>query len=187
MIITRTIVLVALSLEFAAVPFAKFSVSFKRIGTVVLVAGWISVIPAGIFLINDYRQTRLAEEPVAPVIDLIHNSGVGYPIVFADNRTFRRLYSSVHSLAETLSLPPAKHVPEDVRVKWLADLAARGPFWLITDVSDPETTESNRQADQLGVRSCLQSRYAMGRRRITIPLSGCGGSACADRGAGDFR
>jgi hypothetical protein len=147
MIIARTIVLVALSLEFAAVPFSKFSVSFKRIGTVVLIAGWISVIPAGIFLINDYRQTRLAEEPAAPVIDIIHNSTAGYPIVFADNRTFRRLYSSVHALAETLSLPPDKHVPEDVRVKWLADLATRGPFWLITDVSDPETTEINRQAD----------------------------------------
>jgi len=28
-------------------------------------------------------------------------------------------------------------VREDARVKWLNDLAARGPYWFITDEGDP--------------------------------------------------
>jgi hypothetical protein len=42
-------------------------------------------------------------------------------------------------------LPGAKHVPEDVRVKWLNDLAAHGQFWLIADEGDPGSVDENRK------------------------------------------
>jgi hypothetical protein len=90
---------------------------------------------------------RLANDPATPAIDLIANSGPGNKaIVMSSNRVYRRLSPAARPIGETLLLPIAKHVPEEVRAQWLDDLTARGPFWFIADEGDPESVEENRKA-----------------------------------------
>jgi hypothetical protein len=156
LIIARTAILIALCLEYAALLFPRTAAHLPRAAAVILAAGWISVVPMSALLIDTYMRSQLAADPSAPAVDLIRDSGGGpnKTIVFAASRIFRRLYPLARSAGDTLLLPLAKHVPEDVRLAWLDELAARGPFWLIADESDPGSLDENREAE------AWVSRYA---------------------------
>jgi hypothetical protein len=148
-ILARTAILIVLCLEYAALmsPRARLQRAFSRTAAIALTAVWITVLPAGVALLNTYTQVRLANDPATPAIDLIANSGSGAKtIVMSSNRVYRRLSPAARPVGETLLLPIAKHVPEEVRAQWLADLSARGPFWFIADEGDPESVDENRAA-----------------------------------------
>jgi hypothetical protein len=72
-------------------------------------------------------------------------------------------------------------VPEEVRVKWLNDLAARGPFWFIADEGDPASVDENRNAHAFASEqlckvdtqwggSALVSRF-VGRNGTPLPVT----------------
>ncbi len=148
-IIARTAILIGLCLEYGALlgPRPKMQRAFSRVAAIALTAIWISVLPAGVALLNTYTQVSLTRDSATPAISLIANSGSGpKTIVMSSNRVYRRLAPAARPVGETLLLPIAKHVPEKVRAQWLADLTARGPFWFIADEGDPESVEENRQA-----------------------------------------
>jgi hypothetical protein len=143
---------------------------------------WISVLPAGVALLDTYTQVRLANDPATPAIALIANSGPEpKTIVMSSNRVYRRLSPAARPIGETLLLPIAKHVPEEVRVKWLNDLAARGPFWFIADEGDPASVDENRNAHAFASEqlckvdtqwggSALVSRF-VGRNGTPLPVT----------------
>jgi hypothetical protein len=98
----------------------------------------------------------------------------------SSNRVYRRLSPAARSVGETLLLPIVKHVPEEVRAQWLADLTARGPLWFIADEGDPESVAENRQAhafvsehackvDTQWGGSALVSRF-VGRNGAPLPV-----------------
>ncbi len=148
-ILARTATLIVLCLEYAALMGVRPRVqrAYSRTATLALIVVSISVLPAGVALLNTYTQVRLAHDPAAPAIDLIAKSGSGpKTIVMSSNRVYRRLSPAARPVGETLLLPIAKHVPEDVRAQWLDDLTAHGPFWFVADEGDPESLEENRQA-----------------------------------------
>ena len=148
-ILARTTILVILCLEYTALmaPRLRVRQACSRTAAVALTIVWISVVPASMALLNTYTQVRLANDPATPAIDLIANSGPGNKaIVMSSNRVYRRLSPAARPIGETLLLPIAKHVPEEVRAQWLDDLTARGPFWFIADEGDPESVEENRKA-----------------------------------------
>ena len=65
-------------------------------------------------------------------------------------------------------LPLAKHVPEDVRLTWLDDVTARGPFWFIADESDLQTLSLNRQAEEwLSEHACKVDTQVAGSARVS--------------------
>jgi hypothetical protein len=149
LIIVRTIVLIILTIEFAAQIFSRLAPRALRVTRYALLLSWLTVPVVGVAAINGYTQARLAADPAAPAIELVraqkHDTA---PLVFAETKLYRRLYPAAQPLGEVLLLPGNKHVPEDVRVQWLADLAARGPFWLIADEGTPDTSEDNHQTEK---------------------------------------
>jgi len=149
LIIVRTLVLIALIVEFAAGLFFPVTHYLSRIARYVMVACWLTVPIVSVAAISSYRQARVAADPAAPAITLVreqkHDAA---PVIFADTKLYRRLYAAARSLGEVLLLPGNKHVPEDVRVKWLDDLMQQGLFWLIADEGTPDTGEENRQAEK---------------------------------------
>jgi hypothetical protein len=183
-ILARTIILIGLCLEYAALmsPRARLQRAFSRTAAIALTVVWITVLPAGVALLNTYTQVRLANDPATPAIDLIANSGSrSKTIVMSSNRVYRRLSPAARPIGETLLLPIAKHVPEEVRAQWLDDLTARGPFWLIADEGDPESVDENRKAhafvsehvckvDTQWGGSALVSRF-VGRNGAPLPVT----------------
>ncbi len=148
-ILARTVVLIGLCLEYAALIWLRprMQRTFSRIAAIGLIAAWVSVLPAGVALLNTYTQVRLANDPATPAIDLIAYSDNGpKTIVMSSNRVYRRLSPAARVVGETLLFPIAKHVPDEIRSQWLNDLAARGPFWFIADEGDPESVDENRAA-----------------------------------------
>ena len=183
-ILARTIILIGLCLEYAALMSlrARLQRAFSRTAAIALTVVWITVLPAGVALLNTYTQVRLANDPAAPAIDLIANSGSrSKTIVMSSNRVYRRLSPAARPIGETLLLPIAKHVPEEVRAQWLDDLTTRGPFWLIADEGDPESVDENRKAhafvsehvckvDTQWGGSALVSRF-VGRNGAPLPVT----------------
>jgi len=183
-ILARTAILIVLCLEYAALmwPHTRVQRVFSRTAAIALTVVWISVLPAGVVLLNTYTQVRLANDPATPAIDLIANSGPkSKTIVMSSNRVYRRLSPAARPVGETLLLPIAKHVPEEVRAQWLADLTARGPFWFIADEGDPESLDENRVAhafvskqvckvDTQWGGSALVSRF-VGRNGTPLPVT----------------
>jgi hypothetical protein len=183
-ILARTAILIVLCLEYAALVTTKLRQQqvFSHTAAVALTIIWISVLPAGVALLNTYTQVRLANDPAAPAIDLIANSGSGSKaIVLSSNRVYRRLSPAARLVGETLLLPIAKHVPEEVRALWLDDLTARDPFWFIADEGDPESVEENRNAHEFVSKqvckvdtqwggSALVSRF-VGRNGTPLPVT----------------
>jgi hypothetical protein len=183
-ILARTAILIGLCLEYAALmwPRPRVQLALSRIATVAVIVVWTSVLPAGVALLNTYTQVTLAHDPATPAIDLIANSGPGpKTIVMSSNRVYRRLSPAARPVGETLLLPIIKHVPEEVRAKWLDDLAARGSFWFIADEGDPESVEENRKAhafvsehvckvDTQWGGSALVSRF-VGRNGAPLPVT----------------
>ena len=183
-ILARTSILIVLCLEYAGLmsPRARLQRAFSRTAAIALTAVWITVLPAGVALLNTYTQVRLANDSATPAIDLIANSGPGNKtIVMSSNRVYRRLSPAARPIGETLLLPIAKHVPEEVRAQWLDDLTARGPFWFIADEGDPESVEENRKAhafvsehvckvDTQWGGSALVSRF-VGRNGTPLPVT----------------
>ena len=148
-ILARTIILIMLCLEYAALlsPRARLQRVFSRTAAIALTVVGISVLPASVALLNTYTLVRLANDPATPAIDLIARSSSGpNTIVMSSNRVYRRLSPAARAVGETLLLPIAKHVPDGVRIQWLNDLAARGPFWFIADEGDPDSVDENRAA-----------------------------------------
>jgi hypothetical protein len=183
-ILARTTILIVLCLEYAALmwPRPRVQRALSRSAAVALTIVWISVLPASVALLNTYTQVRLANDPATPATELIANSGPGpKTIVMSSNRVYRRLSPAARPVGETLLLPIVKHVPEDVRIQWLNDLAARGPFWFIADEGDPESVDENRAAhafvsqhvctvDTQWGGSALVSRY-VGRTGTPLPVT----------------
>jgi len=183
-ILARTTILIVLCLEYAALmwPRPRVQRALSRSAAVALTIVWISVLPASVALLNTYTQVRLANDPATPATELIANSGPGHKtIVMSSNRVYRRLSPAARPVGETLLLPIVKHVPEDVRIQWLNDLAARGPFWFIADEGDPESVDENRAAhafvsqhvctvDTQWGGSALVSRY-VGRTGTPLPVT----------------
>ncbi len=183
-ILARTTILIVLCLEYAALmwPRPRVQRALSRSAAVALTIVWISVLPASVALLNTYTQVRLANDPATPAAELIANSGPGHKtIVMSSNRVYRRLSPAARPVGETLLLPIVKHVPEDVRIQWLNDLAARGPFWFIADEGDPESVDENRAAhafvsqqvctvDTQWGGSALVSRY-VGRTGTPLPVT----------------
>jgi hypothetical protein len=149
LIVVRTVVLIALTVEFAANLFLRVTRHASLITRYALLFCWFTVPVVGVAAVNAYSQTRITADPAAPAIDLVreqkHDTA---PLVFADTKLYRRLYAATRPSGEVLLLPGSKYVPEDVRVKWLNDLTARGPFWLIADEGDPATSDENVKAEQ---------------------------------------
>jgi hypothetical protein len=148
-ILARTAILIVLCLEYAALMGSRPRVrqAFSRTAAITLTVVWISVLPAGVALLSTYTQVRLTNDPATPAIDLIANSGPGHKtIVMSSNRVYRRLSPASRAVGETLLLPIAKNVPDEIRSQWLNDLTARGPFWFIADEGDPNSVDENRKA-----------------------------------------
>ena len=157
-VIARTAVLVALCLDYAARLFsataetrlAGFAQAAPRLASTLLVAGWISVIPAGVLAVHTYTETRLAADSAAPALEAIRSGSTSGSdiIAIAQPRLFRRLYPHVRLIGEPTLLPVFRHTPEEARLAWLSEIAAHGPFWFIADEGDPETLEENRHAEK---------------------------------------
>lgn len=149
LIIIRTIVLIALALEMAVMLFPRSTHYASLVTRYSLLMCWLTVPVVGVAAVNGYIQARVAADPARPAIDLVraqkHDPA---PLVFADTKLYRRLYTAAQPLGEVLLLPGNKHVPEDVRVKWLNDLTARGSLWLIADEGDPATSDENVKTEQ---------------------------------------
>jgi hypothetical protein len=169
-ILVRTAILIALCLEYAALLFPRATARLSRVAAAVLTAGWISVLPTGIAFIDTYTRTQLAADPAAPAVYLIRD-GDNRPdktIVFAAARIFRRLYPLARSTGDTLLLPLAEHVPEDVRLAWLAEQVARGSFWFIADEGDPGTRAENLAAESwLSEHACKVETQIAGSARVS--------------------
>jgi hypothetical protein len=155
-IITRTAVLAALCLEYAAILFPRTARAFTRTGSLVLIASWIGVVPILVNVLNTYTRQILAHDSAAPAIDLIaHNDPRGAPIVLATNHVYRRLYPIARQVGETWLLPVPKQVPKQEREQWVSNLSARGPFWFVADQGDAQDLDNNRAADQwLSQQAC---------------------------------
>jgi hypothetical protein len=169
LIIIRTIVLVVLTLEFAAYLFSNLTRYAALATRYTLLICWLTVPIVGLAAINSYTQTRLAADPALPAVELIRDQNKAHaPIVFAGTKIYRRLYAAAQPLSEVLLLPGSKHVPEEVRAQWLIDQLALGPFWLIADEGDPETRDENRQAAEwVSQRACPIDSTAAGAGRVT--------------------
>jgi hypothetical protein len=178
LIVVRTIVLIALSVEFAANLFSRVTRRAALMTRYILLFCWFTVPVVGVAAVNGYSQARVAADPATPAIDLVrvqkHDAA---PLVFADTKLYRRLYAAAQPLGEALLLPGSKYVPEDVRVKWLNDLTARGPFWLIADEGDPDTREDNLKTEQWVIdHACPIDSASAGTGRVmrfaTAPTGG---------------
>ena len=117
---------------------------------------WLTVPLVASAAVSGYTQARLASDPVTPALELVREQKQDTaPLVFASTKLYRRLYAATQPLGEVLLLPGDKHVPENVRVRWLNELTARGPFWLLGDEGDPDTREENLQTEQWVIdRAC---------------------------------
>jgi hypothetical protein len=169
LIVVRTIVLIVLIVEFAAHLFLRVTRYSSRITRYTLLFCWLTVPVVSVAAVNGYIQARVAADPATPAIDRVREQKRDTaPLVFADTQLYRRLYAAAQPLGEVLLLPGSKYVPEDVRVKWLNDLTARGPFWLIADAGDPATGDENAKAEQwVTNHACpIDSIYA-GAGRVT--------------------
>jgi hypothetical protein len=168
LIIVRTLVLIALIVEFAAGLFFPITHYLSRMARYVMVACWLTVPIVSVAAVSSYSQARVAADPATPAITLVreqkHDAA---PVVFADTKLYRRLYAAVRSFGEVLLLPGNKHVPEDVRVKWLDDLLQQGFFWLITDEGDPDTRPESLKAEQwVTDHACLIDSTSAGAARV---------------------
>jgi hypothetical protein len=156
-VIARTAILIGLCLEYGArldtshsvQHTSRFTLYASRCAAAILLVGWISVVPIGVASIDAYTRTRLASDPAAPAVDLIRSEGGNRSstIVFAAPRIFRRLYPLARSVGDVTLLPVDKYVPEEVRLVWLSEIAARGPFWLVAEEGDPETRQQSLDAE----------------------------------------
>lgn len=169
LIIIRTIVLVVLTLEFSAQLFSRLARYASPVARYALLICWLTVPFVGLAAINGYTQTRLTADPALPAVNLIRDQNRTHaPIVFASTKLYRRLYAAAQPLGEVLLLPGAKYVPEEVRVTWLNEQLARGPFWLIADEGDPETRDENRMTEEwVSQRACPIDTTAAGAGRVT--------------------
>jgi hypothetical protein len=169
LIIVRTTILIALIVEFAA-NLSSLSTRYSPLITrYTLLLCWLTVPVVGVAAVNSYIQARVAADPATPAIDLVraqkHDAA---PLVVADTKLYRRLYAAAQPLGEVLLLPGSKYVPEDVRVKWVNDLTARGPFWLIADEGDPATSDENVKAEQwVTDHACPIDSISAGAGRVT--------------------
>jgi len=169
-ILTRTAILIALCLEYAAILFPRAAARLPRIAQAILLAGWVSVVPMTVVLIDTYTRTQLAADPAALAVHLIRDSDSrsDKTIVFAAARIFRRLYPLARPVGDTLLLPLAEHVPEDVRLAWLDELTARGPFWFIADEGDAGTRAENLAAESwLSEHACKVNTQVAGSARVS--------------------
>jgi hypothetical protein len=149
LIMTRTVITIALCLEYARILFPRLPRVLSRASLAVVAISWISVVPVGIALVSAHAQMQLAADPARPAVELIASSDVNTKtIVFASSQTFRRLYPLLRTVGDTRMLPPTDLVPEETRVAWLRDLAAHGPFWFIADEGDTTAIrDEGRNAD----------------------------------------
>ncbi len=176
-VIARTVVLIALSLEYFQEmcdsrilhPAPRFAFHASRVAAAMLLIGWISVGPVSVLSVHAYTQARFVADPAAPAINLIRAGGdAEKPIVLASPRIFRRLYPFARSVGNAVLLPVAKHTPEEARESWLNEIAAHGPFWFIADEGDPETQEDNRQAEAwVSDRACKVESTVAGSARVS--------------------
>jgi hypothetical protein len=168
LVITRTLLLIALCFEYASRLYPSISRRVSQAAAALLLTGWISVAPATVLSIGSFTQTQLTNDPARPAIDLIRAQGHGETIVFASNRIFRRLYPAARSISDTLLLPVANHTPEDVRAAWLSDLAEHGLLWFVSDTGDPQTQDENRQAEAwMSVHACKIDTQVAGSARVS--------------------
>jgi hypothetical protein len=177
LVIVRTATLLALSLEHAsgmirnsAQPSPRLASRLTRVSTGILIAGWLTVLPAGIAAVNVYTQTRLDTDPATPALALIQatSGSANRTIVFAVPRLFRRLYPLAHVAGEVWLLPSDRHVPEPHRVTWLNGLAARGPFWFVADEGDPGTHQENLDAEAwVSNQACKVDTQIAGSTRVS--------------------
>jgi hypothetical protein len=170
LIITRTVIIIALCLEYARILFPRLPRMLSRASLAIVVAGWISIVPVGIALVSSHAQLQIAVDPANPAIDLIANSNTNTKtIVFASSQTFRRLYPLLRTVGDTLMLPPADLVPEDTRAAWLRDLTSHGPFWFIADEGDTiAVRDEGRNADAwLSNRVCKVDAQWAGTTKVS--------------------
>ncbi len=168
LIIVRTIVLIALIIEFAVNLFPSIARYSLRITRYALLLCWLTVPCVAIAAVNSYTQARLAVDPAMPAIEWVRaQNPAAAPLVFAGTKPYRRLYAAAQPLGEVLLLPGAKHVPEEVRAQWLNDLLARGPFWLIADEGDPDTRDEDVKTEQWVIdRACPIASASAGAGRV---------------------
>ncbi|HLF26546.1 MAG TPA: hypothetical protein VJG32_09425 [Anaerolineae bacterium] len=167
--VTRTAIWIALCLEYAARLFPRAAARLPRAAQAILIASWLSVAPVSVLLIDTYTRNQLAADPAAPALYLIRDrDSAGKTIVLATSRIFRRLYPLAQRVGETLLLPSANHVPPDVRLAWLNQLAARGPFWFVADESDAGALDENRQAEAwVAEHTCKVETQIAGSARVS--------------------
>ncbi len=169
LIIVRTIVLIALTLEFSAQLFSRITPGALRITRYSLLICWLTVPFVGLAALNGYTQSRLAADPATPAINFVREQPHdGTPIVFAGVKLYRRLYPEARPLGEVLLLPGAKYVPEDMRVPWLNDLTVRGPFWFVSETNNPDTANDDQQAETwMTEHACRVDSHNAGSARVS--------------------
>jgi len=180
LVLVRTAILIALCVEYAAQVFPRVNRAAWRTGNAVLIIGWLSVLPVSFFAVNAYTTTTLQADAALPGLDLIRDQSRDrtMPIAFGQTRLFRRLYPAARDLGEPTLLPIFKHTPEEARLDWLRSIGAGGPFWFITDQSDPTIADENQQAETwMTDHACRVDQTNAGAARVSrfiAPLNATG-------------
>ena len=139
-VILRTLILVVLSLEYAAqvytwrVPERWWRWAAAAVAILVLLAGTAGILPAA----RAYHDTRYAASPHRPAIDtLLSSASPGATLVVDDQDTFEAVYPFLHRHFDVRGIEAASHLPPwQPRLEQAAAESA-GEFWIYAPTGSP--------------------------------------------------